>query len=69
MAATGYNADDVDVAVTDAMGDAWVGLADGGSPDVATLPAAWPAYDAATDRLFVTGKLWPKVFEIQFVKK
>ena len=22
------------------------------------------AYDAATDRLFVTGKLWPKVFEI-----
>ena len=27
------------------------------------------AYDAATDRLFVTGKLWPKVFEIQLVKK
>ncbi len=22
------------------------------------------AYDAATDRLFVTGKLWPKLFEI-----
>jgi glutamine cyclotransferase len=25
------------------------------------------AYDAAKDRLFVTGKLWPKVFEIQLV--
>ncbi len=27
------------------------------------------AYDAATKRLFVTGKLWPKVFEIRLVKK
>jgi len=26
------------------------------------------AYDAAGDRLFVTGKLWPKVFEIKIVK-
>jgi glutaminyl-peptide cyclotransferase len=26
------------------------------------------AYDAATDRLFVTGKLWPKLFEIKLVK-
>jgi glutaminyl-peptide cyclotransferase len=25
------------------------------------------AYDAAKDRLFVTGKLWPKIFEIQLV--
>jgi glutamine cyclotransferase len=25
------------------------------------------AYDAITDRLFVTGKLWPKVFEIDLV--
>jgi glutamine cyclotransferase len=25
------------------------------------------AYDAAHDRLFVTGKLWPKVFEIKVV--
>lgn len=25
------------------------------------------AYDAARDRLFVTGKLWPKLFEIKFV--
>jgi glutamine cyclotransferase len=23
------------------------------------------AYDAAGDRLFVTGKLWPRVFEIR----
>jgi glutaminyl-peptide cyclotransferase len=27
------------------------------------------AYDAAGDRLFITGKLWPKVFEIRIVKK
>lgn len=27
------------------------------------------AYDAAGDRLFVTGKLWPKLFEIRLVKK
>ena len=27
------------------------------------------AYDAATDRLFVTGKWWPRVFEIKLVKK
>ena len=27
------------------------------------------AYDAAGDRLFVTGKLWPRVFEIKIVKK
>jgi len=27
------------------------------------------AYDAARDRLFVTGKLWPKVFEITVTKK
>ena len=27
------------------------------------------AYDAAGDRLFVTGKLWPKLFEIKLVKK
>ena len=25
------------------------------------------AYDAETDRLFVTGKLWPKLFEIKLV--
>jgi glutaminyl-peptide cyclotransferase len=27
------------------------------------------AYDAASDRLFVTGKLWPKLFEIVIVPK
>lgn len=27
------------------------------------------AYDAAGDRLFVTGKLWPKLFEIRIVRK
>jgi glutamine cyclotransferase len=27
------------------------------------------AYDEATDRLFVTGKWWPRVFEIRLVKR
>lgn len=27
------------------------------------------AYDAATDRLFVTGKLWPKLYEIKLVPR
>ena len=27
------------------------------------------AYDSARDRLFVTGKLWPKLFEIRVVRK
>ena len=27
------------------------------------------AYDEANDRLFVTGKLWPKLFEIKLVRK
>jgi len=27
------------------------------------------AYDAARDRLFVTGKLWPKLFEIKLTRK
>jgi len=27
------------------------------------------AYDAKNDRLFVTGKNWPKLFEIKLVKK
>jgi glutamine cyclotransferase len=27
------------------------------------------AYDSAADRLFVTGKLWPRVFEITLVKR
>ena len=27
------------------------------------------AYDAAHDRLFVTGKLWPKLFEIRLERR
>ena len=27
------------------------------------------AYDAVHDRLFVTGKLWPKLFEIRLVRR
>jgi glutamine cyclotransferase len=27
------------------------------------------AYDAAHERLFITGKLWPKIFEIRIVKR
>jgi glutamine cyclotransferase len=27
------------------------------------------AYDAQQKRLFVTGKLWPKVFEIEVVRR
>jgi glutaminyl-peptide cyclotransferase len=27
------------------------------------------AYDAKTGRLFVTGKNWPKLFEIRLVKR
>jgi glutaminyl-peptide cyclotransferase len=27
------------------------------------------AYDRGRDRLFVTGKLWPKLFEIRLVAK
>ncbi|MGH8523724.1 MAG: glutaminyl-peptide cyclotransferase, partial [Gammaproteobacteria bacterium] len=27
------------------------------------------AYDARNDRLFVTGKLWPKLFEIKLVPR
>jgi len=27
------------------------------------------AYDSATDRIFVTGKLWPKLFEIKLIPK
>jgi glutamine cyclotransferase len=27
------------------------------------------AYDAAGDRLFVTGKLWPRIFQIRLIRK
>lgn len=51
---------------------AWVDLSGlrpmsvGGNPD-AVLNGV--AFDAARNRLFVTGKLWPKLFEIQLVRK
>ena len=37
------------------------------TPDTSDLNGI--AYDAKTDRLFVTGKKWPKLFEIRLVKK
>lgn len=37
----------------------------GSSPDVLN----GIAYDAATDRIFVTGKLWPKLYEIKLVEQ
>jgi glutamine cyclotransferase len=48
---------------------AWIDLAGLLSPEEAQS-ADWLngiAYDAAGDRLFVTGKLWPKLFEIELV--
>ena len=48
----------------------WVdltGLWPGSDHDVKTLNGI--AYDASGDRLFVTGKLWPNVFEIRLVKR
>ncbi len=49
---------------------AWIDLsgilkAEEGSAPVDVLNGI--AYDAANDRLFVTGKLWPKLFEIEIV--
>jgi glutamine cyclotransferase len=46
---------------------AWINLA-GIKPAAATDPEAvlnGIAYDAARDRLFVTGKLWPRLYEIR----
>ena len=39
------------------------------TPDAGDPVQCAIAYDAAGDRLFVTGKLWPRVFEIKLVKK
>jgi len=42
------------------------------SADIGGNPDAIPngiAYDTGADRLFVTGKLWPKIFEIKLVKR
>jgi glutaminyl-peptide cyclotransferase len=53
----------------------WIDLTGLLSPsDIAQQPNAIDvlngiAYDAEHDRLFVTGKLWPKLFEIKLVKR
>ena len=50
----------------------WIDLTGLLKPSEATDPEAvlnGIAWDAAGDRLFVTGKLWPKLFEIRLVKK
>jgi glutamine cyclotransferase len=47
---------------------AWINLAGLLSPEDRTDPGAvlnGIAYDEASDRLFVTGKYWPKLFEIR----
>ncbi len=49
---------------------AWIDLSGLLSPEERRQPVDvlnGIAYDAATDRLFVTGKLWPKLFEIDLV--
>jgi glutamine cyclotransferase len=50
----------------------WIGLTgllgpEGREPGVDVLNGI--AYDAETDRLFVTGKLWPKLFEIELIPR
>ena len=52
---------------------AWIDLT-GLLPDRDRIPGQTDvlngiAYDSGKDRLFVTGKLWPKLFEIRVVKK
>ena len=49
---------------------AWIDLSGILGPEDATGPVDvlnGIAYDAENDRLFVTGKLWPKIFEIELV--
>jgi glutamine cyclotransferase len=51
---------------------AWIDLTGLLSPMYKLEPGAvlnGIAYDAAKKRLFVTGKLWPSIFEIQIVPK
>ncbi len=48
----------------------WIDLSGLLPPELKSSPEAvlnGIAYDAARDRLFVTGKLWPKLFEIQVI--
>ena len=36
---------------------------------IMTAPAAWLATRFGTKRLFVTGKKWPHLYQVKFVKK
>jgi glutamine cyclotransferase len=50
----------------------WIDLAGLLPPEARSNPEAvlnGIAYDEANDRLFVTGKLWPKIFEVRLKKK
>jgi glutamine cyclotransferase len=50
----------------------WIDLSGLLSPGLVSDPEAvlnGIAYDAAHDRLFVTGKLWPRLFEIKTVPR
>ncbi len=58
--------------ISPANGDvlAWINLAGLRPPSTVTDPEAvlnGIAYDSVHDRLFVTGKLWPKIFEIKLI--
>ncbi len=51
---------------------AWIDMTGLLSPEDLTQPVDvlnGIAFDAENDRLFVTGKLWPKIFEIELVQK
>ncbi|MCG3162058.1 MAG: hypothetical protein JMDDDDMK_03287 [Acidobacteria bacterium] len=51
---------------------AWINLSGLLSPEDRARPVDvlnGIAYDAASDRLFVTGKLWPKLFEIRLKQR
>jgi glutamine cyclotransferase len=41
-------------------------MADRSSPEAVLNGIAW---DAVHDRLFVTGKLWPKLYEIKIIPR
>ena len=60
--------------ISRASGDviSWIDLTGLLTPGAVTDPEAvlnGIAYDAVRDRLFVTGKLWPKIFEIQLERR
>jgi glutamine cyclotransferase len=60
--------------ISPASGDviSWIDLTGLLAPGAVTDPEAvlnGIAYDAVRDRLFVTGKLWPKIFEIQLERR